>query len=158
MEAVPLKRPASPICEVVTLLSVSKLLRRREFLKDSSGFTLIEVMIAAVVLAIGLLSLAAMQVAAVKANYQAKKNTLAVSLAENQIESYRNMAYDSLPSGMVTDTNLISGGVGNFTRVTTIENEKPVAGLKTITVSVSWNDGKLRTVVLRTIIGELSQE
>lgn len=124
--------------------------------KTEAGFTLIEVMMAAVVLAIGLLALAAMQTAAIKANYQAKKHTLAVSLAETQLEAYRNMAYDSIPSGVITDTDVTSGDVGHFTRVITIENDTPVAGVKTITVAVSWNDGKLRTATLKTIIGSLT--
>lgn len=113
-------------------------------------------MMSAVVLAIGLLALAAMQGAAIKANYQAKKHTLAVALAENQIESYRNMAYDTLPSGTITESDLVSGDVGHFTRVTTIQNDLPLAGLKTVTVTVTWNDAKLRTVTVKTIIGSLS--
>jgi len=125
--------------------------------KKEAGFTLIEVMMSAVVLAIGLLALAAMQGAAIKANYQAKKHTLAVALAENQIESYRNTAYDSLPSETKTESDLVSGDVGHFTRVTTIQNDTPLAGLKTITVSVSWNDGKLRTATVKTIIGSFSE-
>uniref|UniRef100_A0A7C4MQG2 Prepilin-type N-terminal cleavage/methylation domain-containing protein n=1 Tax=Desulfatirhabdium butyrativorans TaxID=340467 RepID=A0A7C4MQG2_9BACT len=125
--------------------------RRRE-----GGFTLIEVLMAAVILAVGLLGLAAMQTAAIKANYQAKKHTLAVALAETQLEAYRNMAYDSIPSGTITDTDVTSGDVGKFTRVVTIENDVPVAGVKTITVSVFWNDGKLRKATLKTIIGALT--
>lgn len=125
--------------------------------KKEAGFTLIEVMMSAVVLAIGLLALAAMQTAAIKANYQAKKQTLAVALAENQIESYRNTPYASLPLGTITESGLVSGDVGHFTRVTTIQNNTPLEGLKTITVSVSWNDGKLRTATVKTIIGSFSE-
>uniref|UniRef100_A0A7C4KFG1 Type IV pilus modification protein PilV n=1 Tax=Anaerolinea thermolimosa TaxID=229919 RepID=A0A7C4KFG1_9CHLR len=124
--------------------------------KREDGFTLIEVLMAAVILAVGLLGLAAMQTAAIKANYQAKKHTLAVALAENQIESYRNTPYASLPSETKTESGLVSGDVGHFTRVTTIQNDTPLAGLKTITVSVSWNDGKLRTATIKTIIGSVS--
>ncbi len=137
-------------------LRLIPLMNKPSLAARTDGFTLIEVMMAAVVLAIGLLGLAAMQTAAIKANYQAKKHTLATSLAETQLETYRNMAYDSIPSGTITDTKVTSGDVGNFTRTVIIENDTPVAGLKTITVSVSWNDGKLRTTTLKTIIGALA--
>lgn len=150
MNGIPLSSNSAPF------VNGSNTIENAAVSQKEAGFTLIEVMMSAVVLAIGLLALAAMQGAAIKANYQAKKHTLAVALAENRIESYRNMAYDTLPSGTITESDLVSGDVGHFTRVTTIQNDTPVAGLKTITVSVSWNDAKLRTVTLKTIIGSLS--
>ena len=50
------------------------------------GFTLIELMIAMIVLGIGILALIQMQVAAMSGNSSANQMTIATTLAQDQIE------------------------------------------------------------------------
>lgn len=56
-------------------------------LNNNKGFTIIEVLVAIVVLAIGLLGAGAMQVAAVKGNANSSKLTEATNLAASQVET-----------------------------------------------------------------------
>lgn len=60
---------------------------RHPSLNNTKGFTIIEVMIAMVVMAIGLLGAGAMQLAAVKGNANSSKLTEATNLAADQVEN-----------------------------------------------------------------------
>ncbi|MDA3819829.1 MAG: prepilin-type N-terminal cleavage/methylation domain-containing protein [Candidatus Delongbacteria bacterium] len=62
--------------------------------KNQNGFTLIEVMIAITVLAIGILGVAKMQLSAVKGNSYASGLTEATAFAQNKMEELVALAYD----------------------------------------------------------------
>lgn len=117
---------------------------------NENGFTLIETMLAIAIMAIGLLALASLQVTAIGGNAQSKKRTLALALAEDKIETYRHTAYDSIPAGQEVETGLET----LYTRNTNVENDTPVTGVKTITVTVFWHNmnDKLKQVQLVTIV------
>ncbi len=117
---------------------------------NENGFTLIETMLAIAIMAIGLLALASLQVTAIGGNAQSKKRTLALSLAEDKIETYRHTAYASIPAGQEVETGLET----LYTRNTDVENDTPVTGVKTVTVTVFWHNmnDKLKQVQLVTII------
>lgn len=117
---------------------------------NENGFTLIETMLAIAIMAIGLLALASLQVTAIGGNAQSKKRTLALSLAEDKIETYRHTAYASIPAGQEVETGLET----LYTRNTNVENDTPVTGVKTVTVTVFWHNmnDKLKQVQLVTII------
>ena len=117
---------------------------------NENGFTLIETMLAIAIMAIGLLALASLQVTAIGGNAQSKKRTLALSLAEDKIETYRHTAYASIPAGQEVETGLET----LYTRNTNVENDTPVTGVKTVTVTVFWHNmnDKLKQVQLVTIV------
>jgi type IV pilus modification protein PilV len=64
-------------------------------IKDNNGFTLVEIMIAMVVLSIGLLGIASMQIKAVQGNALSMGLTEAATLGQNQIENLMSMGYNS---------------------------------------------------------------
>lgn len=119
--------------------------------RNEKGFTLIEVLMAISIMAIGLLGLAALQITATGGNALAKKNSLAVSLAEDKIEFYKNTLYNNIPAGVTTETNLPAGAI--YTRTTTVEDDTPITGVKTITVKVAWQNGS-KSVSFQTIISQ----
>jgi type IV pilus assembly protein PilV len=120
-------------------------------LQNDKAFSLIEVLLSISIMAIGLLGLAALQVTATNGNAQAKKNSLAVSLAEDKIEHYKYAQYADIPAGVETETELPAGAI--YTRTTTVEDNTPITGLKTVTVTVTWQNGT-KSVSYRTIISQ----
>ena len=106
--------------------------------KNIKGFTIIEVMVAMIVLAIGLLSFFALNVAIIKGNVFAKMMTSATNLAQEKIEELKNTPYASIVEQ--SETNI---GLNNaFTRTTTVQPGVPQTSMKTITVTVYWQEMK----------------
>jgi prepilin-type N-terminal cleavage/methylation domain-containing protein len=68
---------------------------RGKRLRTSSGLTLIEVMIAMVILAVGLLSLAAMQLEALRGSRSGHVDTDATAIAQDKLEELRLIAWAS---------------------------------------------------------------
>ena len=90
-------------------------LQRR--IKSQRGFTLIEVLIAIVVLAIGLLGLAGLQASSLKNNTSAYTRSQAQLLAYDMLDRLRanregviNGSYDDLLSSTPSDPNCITSG------------------------------------------------
>jgi len=119
-------------------------------LNPEDGFTMIEVMISMAIMSIGFLALASMQIASIKGNAQSIKYSMAIALAENKIEAYKNTPYDSIPSGTETENNM--GGNTIFTRTTQVVADTPIAGAKTVTVTITWTADRVRSVSFQTII------
>ena len=123
---------------------------------NNKGFSLIELLIAIVILSIGLLSLAKLQGSAIKGNRFGNLISQATVLAEDQVELIRSTDYAQVSN---TNTDFASpqnnlGAFQNFTRTTLIEENVPLNELKRITVTVSWNDGRQHKIVLSTIISD----
>jgi len=79
----------------------------RERRHGSEGLTLIEVMIAFSILAVGLLSLAAMQLSALKGGRGGQIDTYATTLAQDKMEELRRTAWAS--AGLTATGNWTAG-------------------------------------------------
>ena len=113
------------------------------------GFTLIEVMITMVVLSIGLVALAGIQISAIKGNSFSRRMTTAVSVAEQTIEQIKNTQYDNVQSQSSTQ---VTAANMKFNSQVNVTNTPPTNG-KRVEVTVSWSDsGKSHDVRLSTII------
>jgi type IV pilus assembly protein PilV len=73
-------------------------------LRSQGGFSLIEVLVALVILAVGLLGLAMFQITAIKGNAIASKWTVATELAQDRLERFRHIGWD----------NIVSSNAGGF--------------------------------------------
>ncbi|OGP52541.1 MAG: type IV pilus modification protein PilV [Deltaproteobacteria bacterium RBG_13_52_11] len=122
--------------------------------KNIKGFTLLEVMIALVILAIGLLGLASLQVMAIKGNSFGQQMTVASTMAQNQLEQLRRTP-GTLANGndIVTDQNGIT-----YTRAWTVNVNQPQQGMNTVVITISWTGptgqggDAIRSINIRTII------
>ena len=127
------------------------------------GFTLIELMIAMIVLGIGILALIQMQVAAMSGNLSANQMTIATTLAQDEIEQLKRLA---LSDAALTDTNAGNNadltstpnaasldhtdannpinerggttGLRRYRRFWNVADDTPTQGVKTVVVFVFW--------------------
>lgn len=126
----------------------------RDNLMDDKGFSLVELLVAVTILAVGLLGIAGLQGNTIRRNVSAMKNTEATALIEDKIEDYRDTPYTSISEGTETETSLGTGGI--YTRVSTVQENTPLNNTKTITVQVSWSDPSDHTFSFQTIVSNPS--
>lgn len=129
---------------------------------NEKGLTLIEVLVTMVVLAVGLLAMAQLQVSAINGNVASNNLTVASTLAHDKLEELKGLALDQ-PALADTDSsnntslsnpvsdaldhqdanNPIDSGGGttgarSYTRVWNVANNSPLSGSKTVAVAVLW--------------------
>ncbi|MBU1698464.1 MAG: prepilin-type N-terminal cleavage/methylation domain-containing protein, partial [Proteobacteria bacterium] len=138
---------------------------------NQKGFTLIEIMIAITVLAIGILGVAKMQLSAVKGNSYASGLTEATAFAQNKMEELVALAYDDADLND-DDADGISGiddtaspdGSQQGSGATNIQYDifwniavdEPAVNAKHIRVYVQWQqNGATRNVVLDRIKADI---
>lgn len=137
---------------------------------EMAGFTLLEVLVALFIFAVGMLAVASMQGESIKGNTFSDLMTVATTLAEAKMEELMGFAstnpslQDNNPAnngnllratntGSMTgandwdghsETNLDRNGAsvasGMFTRIWNVANNHPATGLMTILVVVQWAD------------------
>jgi type IV pilus assembly protein PilV len=129
---------------------------------DKKGFTLIEVMVAISLLAIGLLGLSMVQVAGIKNNSLGYSSTQANHLAEKHMEmiihsdyhaqgisdmANNNESLETLTNVDHFNTDAQGNGIdlGKYNLIINVADNTPVSDTKTIVVMVTWdNDRKVR--------------
>jgi len=111
----------------------------KQRIDNSSGFTLIEVLIAAVILLFGLLSMVSFLGNLVSKNSTNERKTMATLIAQDKIEDLRT---DALKTDLTAANNgtdpTITTAAGPFTRSWTIV-EDAVGLTDQITVTVDWD-------------------
>jgi len=110
---------------------------------------LIEVLIGLIFLAIGLLAVAALQTTSVRGNFFSNNLMQATYLAQDRLESLKNLSLDSAPlqAGNYNPVPTILSGVVFNQSYTVLVN----GDLKTIHYTVTWNDGIDHNVTFSTI-------
>ena len=114
----------------------------------SSGFTVVEVLIAMVILSVGMLAIAGMMGVAIQANAFSSKMSLATRSAQQKLEQVKNATYSTVVAGSdAADAN-------GLTRSWTVTDDTPIANTKTIVADVTWVDekGVSRAVQFSTVI------
>jgi type IV pilus assembly protein PilV len=117
--------------------------------KKENGFSLIEVVAGLIILAIGLLAIATMQVTSTKGSYFSSHVTEATILAQDKMEYLKNLSYgDSNLSGGQHDEGTISGSI--YSRQYNVA-EDAGNSMKTINVTVHWTDRVNHSISFSTI-------
>ena len=151
------------------------------FHSRSRGFSLIEVLVAVVVLSVGLLALALLQVSLVRSSSSTNSQSVALSLAKDKLEdlrTYTNMAgYRALTDSGSAESLAVGGlnysrtwtvaryanpnGGGDFASIAdtgaTPNGYKADNEFKTVAVSVAWTDASnaTQTVTVADAIGAI---
>lgn len=118
---------------------------------NNKGFSLIELMVAVTILAVGLLAVAGLQGTAIQGNSHGNTISQATTIAQDRIEEIRNLDYAAIvfnPNPNV-ETNVDDT---IYTRETLVEVDTPLSDLKRITVTVRWATNRSHAIVLRTIV------
>ena len=104
---------------------------------------MLEVLIAMVIMAIGLLGLSALQMVAVRGNAFSSEMISASMLAQQKFEELRELAYDDadLTTGAHTETRTDSRGV-SYTLTWTVTPHASLL-MKTVVLVVSWDSLRL---------------
>ncbi len=104
-------------------------------MKGMKGFSLLEVMIALLILAVGLLGIAGMMTVGVRTNADAAHLTEAYQIGQAEMERLKIVPWNTLGSG--SSTREMRG-----TRFTSSWRVLSTAGrIKDVNVAVTWNEG-----------------
>ena len=119
-------------------------------LSKSKGFTLLEVLVALIILSFALLALAGLMVTTTKNNAVGNYVTEAATFAQDKLEELRALKWENLIDGNNTDQRGGSTGI-NYTRNW---NVKTNGSLKTITINVDWNDRTAHSINLVSVLSQ----
>jgi type IV pilus modification protein PilV len=101
-----------------------------------AGFTLIEVMVALVIFAFGILAVLGMQITAIRGGHQSQNLSRAASIGANTIEDFVRQEYATLADGNDTVD-------GKYTRNWVINENTTgeLTGTKSVDLTVTWTEG-----------------
>ena len=126
-----------------------------KLLNKQKGFTLIEILIALVILSISLLGLASLMAMTTKNNSFGSHVTEAVTIAQDKLEEFRAVRSQAPPLGDIPDgpgQDQKTGSTGiNYARNWNVVTN---GSLRTITVTISWNDRTNHSVRLFSVINQ----
>jgi len=124
------------------------------YLSTKKGFTLIEALIASIVMAIGLLAVVTAIYSQITLLNQDREKIIATLAAQEEIENIRSMPFDNI---LNLDSSFVASGfiyLNNPSGTISIDSAySPVSGaadIRRISVTVSWNSIK-GTVLQRTL-------
>ena len=118
-------------------------------MQRQEGFTLIELMIAIVILSVGLLGMATLTGSIVQKNKLSNDLTAATTLAQDKLEEVRANGYASAVSETKT---ACAGDFSEYQREVTVSTLS--AGIKQVTVKVYWGPSDAHDVEIKTILCE----
>ncbi len=115
--------------------------------KKAKGFSLVEVLVALVILSISLLALAGLMVQSTKNSSWGSHMTEAATLAQDRLEALRAVRPQTdIPEGMNNDQVTAASGI-LYTRTWTVTTNA-AATLRTITISITWSDSVPHTLTI----------
>lgn len=110
-------------------------------LTNKKGFTLLEVLIAILLLAIGMMALATLQSSGIRSNDLGNRTTQALALAQDKLEELINA--DAIGQTIAAGTDNIdeTGSAGGiFSRTWLVQPDVPAPDQDTLAITVTWND------------------
>jgi type IV pilus modification protein PilV len=128
---------------------------KQDIIYDKRGFTLIEVMVAIAIFAVGILALAGLQSNYISGNAQARLQTEGTALGAHVIEQLRSLTFDAPELDEATNPHQPpAGSTGPYDVSWTVTENDPVNNAKRVRVVVTPTNRNGRPVRLSTIIAE----
>ncbi len=129
--------------------------KRLGFAGWQKGFTFIEILVAIVLIATGILGFSINTIGIIRGNNISRNVTIATNLAQDKMEellglgTLSNVTNFPDPYNSITETGATGG---RFDRAWTVSDSALGSGLKDITVWVRWSDYIDREVKLSTLV------
>ena len=120
----------------------------------NQGFTLIEVLIAMAIFAVGFLALATLQIKSIKQNASAKMYTEATTMAVESLERLISLPYDH--SDLNQGNNPHSMTTGGYTIEWNVQDDIPVTATKTIVINVTGANRYAKPITIHFVKGQSS--
>ncbi len=130
---------------------------RQKSKRTDLGFTLLEVLVTLIILSMGLLGTLGLTTGVIRGNYFSKNITSATAIAQTQLEAVQREGYvEATTTKFSTAPQVVNMGGVNFNRTTVIAGGVPAVNMKTVTVTVNWNEANnaARSVTLQTILAQ----
>jgi prepilin-type N-terminal cleavage/methylation domain-containing protein len=119
-------------------------------LRKINGFTLIEVLVALIILSFSLLALAGLMVTTTKNNSFGSHMTEAATFAQDKLEELRAIRWDNINDGANADQKSGSTGI-NYIRNWNVATN---GVLKTITISINWQDRTNHSIKVTSVLSQ----
>jgi len=117
-------------------------LHRDDKLSGRAGFTLVEVLVALIVIGVGALAIGALFPAATQNIGASERVTRAAEYLQEGMERLTSLSYnDPLLQPWVTHDDAANPLPGGFERSWTVTPDYPMAGCKTLRLEVKWREG-----------------
>ncbi len=125
---------------------------------NQKAFSLVEFMIALMILTVGILAMIGLQSTAIRSRSSSKWETAATTLAEQKLEELKSSGYSGLGNtDWTTAQSITLTGLGTFSRIYKI-SDSGANYLKYIQVRVTWTNqqGVTKRVDLATYVSKKS--
>ena len=126
---------------------------QRQHFHTQHGFSLIEMLIALVVLSIALLGMSRATVSMITVHTANERLAHASALLQDRMETLKHSGYKGAATVSSTEAYGTIPQYSTYQRMTTVAVDTPAANMKTVTVTVSWQNGH-HTLSASTILAE----
>lgn len=103
---------------------------------DQAGFTMIEALVALVVVGVGMLTLLQLAPRATHSGTRGRQISQAMSLAQDKIEELKAIPIES--ADLAAGTHIDGEDLGGFTRRWIVTGDTPISGMRKVEVRVSY--------------------
>jgi type IV pilus assembly protein PilV len=122
-------------------------------LQETNGFTLIEILIATVIITIVSLGATTLTVGIMRGNSFSKRLTTATTLVQDRLEDVKRLGYANVGTAAGTQNYGTITNFSGYKRVVTVTPDLPAAKMKTVNVKVHW-DADQHSTEASTILSE----